>query len=85
MNLFHTVTDWWNIFDSVPQDFWASNSKVNLVWLDGHAQGNLDSTWSAAFGESTPVKQLPEGQCYDRAVIVSAGYVCARSFRVLAR
>ncbi|GMI25344.1 hypothetical protein TeGR_g118, partial [Tetraparma gracilis] len=74
VNLFHTVTDWWNIFEAVPQEFWAANAKLDLVWLDGHPQGNLDSTWRAAFGEATPVKHLPEGACFERAVVVSAGY-----------
>jgi len=75
VNLFHTVTDWWNIYEAVPQSFWLAHSKVNIVWLDGHAAGNLDSTWQVAFGDSLPVKHLPgEVSCFKKAVIVSAGY-----------
>ena len=74
VNLFHTMTDWWNVFEAVPQEFWTENNKLDIVWLDGHAQGNLDPVWSTAFGQVTPVKHLKGPTCYSRAIVVSAGY-----------
>jgi glycoprotein 2-beta-D-xylosyltransferase len=75
VNLFHTSTDWWTVYESVPQQFWLENGKLNVIWLDGHAQGNLDPVWDKAFGPSTPVKHLPStGACFKKAVIVPAGY-----------
>ena len=74
VNLFHTMTDWWNIYDAAPQGYWEGGGKVDLVWLDGHAEGNLDSIWGAAFGTHRHVKHLDEGECFEKAIIVSAGY-----------
>jgi prepilin-type processing-associated H-X9-DG protein len=51
-----------------------TGGKADIVWLDGHASGNLDSVWNNAFGSHRHVKHLKEGECFDRAVLVSAGY-----------
>jgi hypothetical protein len=47
---------------------------VDIVWLDGHAEGNLDNVWGNVFGSARHVKHLEEGECFDKAVVVSAGY-----------
>ena len=53
VNLFHTMTDWYNVFEAVPMSFWGDEgASVNIIWLDGHAEGNLDEVWAASFGET---------------------------------
>ncbi len=75
VNLFHTATDWWNIYDAVPKPFWDSGQKPDVVFLDGHVAGNLDEVWTASYARSvTPVKHLEDGACFNKAVVVSAGY-----------
>ena len=72
VNLFHTMTDWYNTFLSLP----LSGERVRIVFLDGHATGNLDPVWSAAFGQYTYVKHLPKGGiCFEKAIFVPPGYV----------
>jgi len=62
--------DWWNTFFTKPPD-----ETVNLVFLDGHAEGLMDPIWSKVFGKIYFAKQLPEGGvCFDKAIFVPAGY-----------
>jgi hypothetical protein len=49
---------------------------VNLVFLDSHAKGNLDSVWRQVFGKFTFVKQLPKGGvCFHKVIFIPPGYV----------
>ena len=40
VNLYHTLTDWWNAFHVLPDNYMKQPHRV--VFLDGHAQGGLD-------------------------------------------
>jgi len=86
VNLYHTMKDWWNAFlllstqsspDSSleePDDVVTSVERV--VFLDSHAQGQLDEVWSDLFGGSTVerIKQLPDESCLEHAWFVPSGY-----------
>jgi glycoprotein 2-beta-D-xylosyltransferase len=71
-NAYHTMTDWFNAFLSLP-DTPAGN--VTVVFLDGHAEGKLDEVWSHLWGNVMYVKQLPPGGvCFDHVTFIPAGY-----------
>jgi hypothetical protein len=72
VNLYHTMTDWWNTYFSLPP---INQQPVNIVFLDAHAQGSLDSVWSQLFGPYTYVQHLPRGGvCFEKAVLIPPGY-----------
>lgn len=73
-NLYHTMTDWWNTFHALPSP--AAAKSIQLVLLDGHAQGSLDAVWSAIFANVTYLQQLPsEGVCFEKAILIPPGYM----------
>jgi glycoprotein 2-beta-D-xylosyltransferase len=75
VNLYHTLTDWWNAFSVLLPEQVERREKVNILFLDGHAQGNLDGVWEEVFGAVEYVKQLPRhGVCFERAVFIPPGY-----------
>jgi glycoprotein 2-beta-D-xylosyltransferase len=72
VNLFHTMTDWFNTFLSLPPE----DDHVRVVFLDAHAEGNLDSVWNDVFAKFTYVQRLPEGGvCFEKAIFIPPGYV----------
>jgi hypothetical protein len=72
VSLSHTLSDLWNAFMVMPKE---NPKKVNVVFLDAHAEGFLDSVWKDLFGKYDRVKQLPEGGvCYKKAIFIPAGY-----------
>jgi glycoprotein 2-beta-D-xylosyltransferase len=76
VNLYHTMTDFFNTFLSYPIVDHDNEQQVNVVFLDGHAKGNLDSVWRQVFGKTAYVKHLPEGGvCFNRVVFIPPGYV----------
>lgn len=78
VNLYHTMTDFFNAFFSYPKKNSTEDSDepVNIVFLDAHAKGKLDSVWRQVFGNFTFVKHLPRGGvCFQRATFVPPGYV----------
>ena len=75
VNLYHTLTDWWNAFSVLLPDQVERREKVNILFLDGHAHGNLDPVWEEVFGAVEYVKHLPGlGVCFERAVFIPPGY-----------
>jgi hypothetical protein len=75
VNLYHTLTDWWNAFFVMTQAQKDRKEKVRLLFLDGHAKGNLDSVWEDVIGPYEYVQHLPAGGvCFERAVFISPGY-----------
>jgi Glycosyltransferase 61 len=85
VNLYHTMTDWWNAYYSLPLDKrrMTENNittrdrerKVNIVFLDAHPAGNLDLVWEELFGKVTHVRHLAfESTCFEEARFVPAGY-----------
>ena len=63
-NLYHTNTDWFNVFVTLSFAGLLETRGINpengaaitrarphhIVWLDGHAKGSLDSAWKEMFG-----------------------------------
>lgn len=73
VNLYHTMTDWWNAYFVMPPN---DRTNVRVVFLDAHAQGNLDPVWKQIFGKVTYVQHLPDGGvCFEKAVFVPPGYL----------
>jgi Glycosyltransferase 61 len=88
VNWYHTLTDLWNSYfvlpggrnkfkdkghDSLKAEYVTKPHQV--VFLDGHAQGGLDSIWKTLFGDFHYIQHLPKGGvCFDRAIFVPAGY-----------
>ena len=89
VNLFHTLTDWWNAFFVLPRnhpgvddDTSAGLSGIakpdRVVFLDGHAEGILDSVWETLFGSTHFIQHMDNGKsgriCFERAIFVPPGY-----------
>jgi glycoprotein 2-beta-D-xylosyltransferase len=77
VNLYHTLTDWWNTWTVYRHLDPASTSGV--VFLDAHPSGNLDDVWTTLFGKYTHLRRLSPGQpklCFERALLVPPGYAC---------
>ena len=72
VNLYHTMTDWFNFYHSLPPD----EESVNVVFLDAHAEGSLDSVWSQMSGRPYEhVKHLKRGGvCFEKAILIPPGY-----------
>eukprot|EP00934_Nitzschia_sp_Nitz4_P003531 Nitzschia sp. Nitz4//scaffold25_size161228//105373//108953//NITZ4_002443-RA/size161228-snap-gene-0.30-mRNA-1//-1//CDS//3329544625//3521//frame0 len=91
VNLYHTLTDWWNTFLVLPEwaqrepahsnsgwfwNWFSNRDQVRILFLDGHAQGGLDSVWSHVFGPTQYIMHTPHGGlCLEHAVIIPPGYV----------
>lgn len=74
VNLYHTMTDWWNAYFVMPDTYFDTPHRV--IFLDGHAQGNLDPTWEVLFGDTHFIKHLPPGGlCLEHATLIPAGYL----------
>jgi Glycosyltransferase 61 len=70
VNLFHTMTDWWNAFFTA-----GASMPVNVVFLDAHPEGNLDPVWRQLFrGKIAFARHLPGRVCFDVIRLVPAGY-----------
>jgi glycoprotein 2-beta-D-xylosyltransferase len=83
VNLYHTITDWWNAFSVLPRTNYnfllneGISKPDRVVFLDGHAQGLLDSTWETLFGEYHYIKHIgvrDGGICFERAIFIPPGY-----------
>lgn len=49
VNLYHTMTDFYNVF-LMYLIFDLDPDSNNILWLDGHPFGGLDTTWKTLFG-----------------------------------
>ena len=47
-NLYHTFNDWYSLYQSMGAHK-LKYGAFDLVWLDGHAWGNLDQAWAEIF------------------------------------
>jgi len=80
-NLYHTMTDWYNTFQT-QQIF--SLKDVMVVFLDGHSQSAMDDGWKTLFGDIKYVKQFLNGPtCFRQAYFVPAGYASALSVKFM--
>ncbi|KAL4228722.1 hypothetical protein ACF0H5_011765 [Mactra antiquata] len=49
-NFYHAMTDWYNAF-LIAKLFKVDPRSINILWIDGHPRGSLDSTWEVLFGD----------------------------------
>ena len=78
-NLYHTSTDWFNVFQMI-RTLGLERNDFELIFLDGHSQGSLDKAWNIAYSNYNFVKQLNdknnnEPLCLERAVFAPVGYM----------
>jgi hypothetical protein len=78
VNLYHTLTDWWNTFYSLPTKNGTNvlDLPINIVLLDAHPQGNLDSVWQTLLGGNVAYARHLQDElvCFETARFVPAGY-----------
>lgn len=78
VNVYHTMTDWWNTFFSIPVDSsGVLKLPINIVFLDSHPQGNLDIVWKDLLGgKVTHARHFNTSTtiCFEMARFVPPGY-----------
>jgi glycoprotein 2-beta-D-xylosyltransferase len=73
VNLYHTMTDWFNTWLAY-REFGSANV-AGVVILDAHPAGSLDELWSTLFGNVQRVQRLVAAKsCFESAVLVPPGY-----------
>lgn len=84
VNLYHTLTDWWNTWTVYRHLQPTEIANVAVIFLDGHPAGNLDPVWTTLFGESLHLRRLDDSNyqakqtahlCFERAMLVPPGYI----------
>ena len=82
VNLYHTVTDWWNTWTVYRYLSGTDHANLSMIFLDAHPQGNLDSVWETLFGNFAHLRRLgdeknPTGHnlCFERAMLVPPGSI----------
>ena len=70
-NLYHTFNDWYSLYQSMSAHK-LEYGAFDLIWLDGHAWGDLDKAWSDLF--SPRVSYLSKASaCYNPSYFVADG------------
>jgi len=66
VNLYHTMTDWYNAFLVSRVYFNQADlaRDVNILWIDSHPAGSLDSVWSVLFKSAYRLADLGPGETY---------------------
>ena len=57
VNLFHTMTDWYNAF-LLMQYFRKMPNETHILWIDAHPKGSMDSVWSTLFNSAARLSSL---------------------------
>ena len=73
VNLFHTVTNFYNAFLAMIF-FRKTPEETAILLVDGHPKGSLDHTWSVLFNKVTRVGNVKEVTMYNEFVWVEQGY-----------
>ena len=58
VNLYHTLTDWWNTWTAYRYIRPDEVANVAVIFLDAHPAGNLDTVWTTLFGTSVHLRRL---------------------------
>lgn len=73
VNLYHTMTDWWNTWTVYRQ--MESGQIASTVFLDAHPAGTLDVVWETMFGKFDRVNlRFRDSTCFESAYMIPAGY-----------
>lgn len=72
-NLYHTMTDYYNAF-LMTIKFNLNPDETDILFIDGHPVGALDSTWETLFGNVTRAGRLNEAILYPNMIWNILGY-----------
>ena len=72
-NLYHVITDWYNIF-LMYLIFNLGPNSSNILWMDGHPKGGLDETWTTLFGDVIRVGEIKEPMLFRTMIWNMVGY-----------
>lgn len=72
-NLYHTMTDWYNAF-LLMEFFNKTQTETNILIVDGHPLGALDSVWSVLFNSSRRISGQSMRTKYSQIVWNTLGY-----------
>ena len=73
VNIYHTMSDWYNAF-LMMQKFNKTQWETNVVLIDAHPQGTLDSTWLVLFNSTQRLTMLPKRTLFTNMVWNILGY-----------
>ena len=73
VNLYHTMTDWYNVFLML-MVFHVQPSNVTILFIDGHPAGGLDHVWTGIFHDVIRAAHLPRKTHFERLVWATPGY-----------
>ncbi|ESN91341.1 hypothetical protein HELRODRAFT_150984, partial [Helobdella robusta] len=72
-NLYHSLTDWYNAF-LLKEFFNKSSFEINILLVDAHPFGALDSVWSHLFNSTERLSTIPMKTFYKNLVWGILGY-----------
>ena len=72
-NLYHTMTDYYNAF-LMTTKFNLNPEDTDILFIDGHPVGALDSTWEMLFGNVTRAGRVNEPVLYENMIWNMLGY-----------
>ena len=72
-NLYHTMTDYYNAF-LMTIKFSLNPDETDILFIDGHPIGALDSTWETLFGNVTRAGKLNKTVLYPNMIWNILGY-----------
>jgi Glycosyltransferase 61 len=84
VNLYHTLTDWWNTWTVYRHVKERDLAHFAVVFLDAHPEGGLDPVWTTLFGKAVHLRRLDDDNihprqqerlCFQRALLVPPGYI----------
>lgn len=73
VNLYHTMTDFYNAFLMLKL-FQIQPEDATILWIDGHPEGGLDSTWRTLFGKVKRVSELQKPVQFTNMIWSIVGY-----------
>lgn len=69
-NLYHTMTDWFNVHWSLEKlKYTGGDQQLRIIWLDGHAAGNLDEAYADIFHANITYISQYQNQGQDESII----------------
>lgn len=80
VNLYHTMTDWYNVCDAIDYLFTREAIQTfddfDIMVTDTHCQGSLDIVWEDLYGKKLKflTDSAEDVAVYDRVLFVSPGY-----------
>lgn len=72
-NIYHTMTDWYNAYLML-LFFNIKSLRANILFVDSHPRGELDSTWTTLFGEFIRARQVKKPKRFESLIWNIQGY-----------